>query len=228
MLTILTCPICKVWTTTKINDEGSVFSKHLVKVHDIHLTECIKQFPELSYIKEHKKLPAELKVRQQEARIKSMLEKHGCHTSQLKSTKDKNRKTKLERYGDETYNNTNKSSVTNLERYGVERPGQSVMIQEKMQSTNLKRYGNKNASKTELIKQRIKDTNLERYGVSCTFQLPSQKEKTIITSQHKYGFDNPSSSPQVKLKRRDTVLARYGVNNPIQDPEILQKNIKSN
>lgn len=51
---------------------------------------------------------------------KNNLIKYGVeYTTTLKSTKDKQKATKLQRYGSETYNNAQKAKETCLERYGV-------------------------------------------------------------------------------------------------------------
>jgi hypothetical protein len=50
----------------------------------------------------------------------SMMEKHGVEwNSQIEGFGDAVKKTKLERYGDETYNNSEKSRATCIERYGT-------------------------------------------------------------------------------------------------------------
>ncbi len=75
-------------------------------------------------------------------KTKNALNKYNIENfSQLKETKDKVKQTKLEKYGDENYNNREKSKETCLEKYGVDTPSKSVDIQQKIQNTNLEKYG---------------------------------------------------------------------------------------
>lgn len=53
----------------------------------------------------------------------------------------KRRKTKMERYGDPTYTNTNKIKNTIFKNYGVYNIGQADEIKEKIKQTNIEKYG---------------------------------------------------------------------------------------
>jgi hypothetical protein len=76
-----------------------------------------------------------------------------------------NKKTKLERYGNENFNNRQKSKLTCLEKYGVDNPLKAKEILDKVKSTNIEKYGFENVFQSEFIKDKIKLTNVEKYGV---------------------------------------------------------------
>ena len=82
-------------------------------------------------------------------------------TEQKKAKSDKAKRTKLERYGDENYNNPNKFKETNLKRYGVENPMLSADIRSKAEQTKVERYG----STTYNNRQKAAETCMQRYGV---------------------------------------------------------------
>lgn len=129
--------------------------------------------------------------------------------------------TKLERYGDENYNNSAKISQsfrkrssldkensikklkkTKLERYGDE----NYINSEKIKQTLLKKYGTENPSKIPGIKQKIKQNNLKKYGVEFTTQLPSVKEKIRKTNLRKYGVNCIFELPEIRKKADKTKI----------------------
>lgn len=94
--------------------------------------------------------------------LELMLQKLGI-TNAMKSEKfkEKIKKTKLLRYGDKNYNNTEQTKQTNLKRYDVVNVFQLDSVKTKSKQTKIEKYGDKNYCNTKKIKQ----TNLERYGV---------------------------------------------------------------
>jgi len=92
---------------------------------------------------------------------------YGCaHYVGAQEVIDKSKQTRLERYGNETYNNKEKALATNLERYGYK-----AYNRKKGEQTRLERYGNPNYVNTEKAEQ----TCLERYGVRNYTQLGLSK-----------------------------------------------------
>jgi hypothetical protein len=106
----------------------------------------------------------------------------------------KSKKTKLEIYGDENYNNYEKNKKTCLEKYGVEHFNMSKEFTDKIkntklikhgdvnynnikkcQETKLHRYGDKNYNNQD----KNKETCLNRYGKSNIFNVPVFKEKNF-------------------------------------------------
>ena len=121
----------------------------------------------------------------------------------------KRKKTCLEKYGDENYNNTNKMLTTKVERdsytqmvkthkatcmekYGVEHHWLVEEINQKRIDTFQINYGADNPMKSETIQNKIEQNNLEKYGYKNTFQVPAFIEK-------------------IKIKTKETSLSKYGV-----------------
>ena len=85
---------------------------------------------------------------------------------QLEDTKEKTRRTCMEKYG--TIWTTTKQSL------------------KKQNETNMKKYGCKWGFQNEIIKNKSKKTNMEKYGCSNSMQNPDIRKK----SQLKYSYDN--------------------------------------
>jgi len=136
---------------------------------------------------------------------------------------EKSRKTKLERYGNEYYNNRNKAAQTYLEKYGTDSILKSEEIRDKIKKTNIQRYGVDNPFKSEQIQQQIKETNIEKYGVENVFQSETIKDKIKKTNLEKYGVDHYAKTDESKLKFKINSLKKYGTDNPFQSCDIKEK-----
>jgi hypothetical protein len=124
------------------------------------------------------------------------------------------KQTKLERYGDENFNNAQKIKQTKLERYGDENYNNSKqasinrdykLIQQKIQITNKIKYGITNVFQINKIKQKIKQTKLERYGDENYLN----RDKIKQTKLERYGDENYLNRDKIK----QTKLERYGDEN---------------
>lgn len=148
-------------------------------------------------------------------------------SSRLKKeqTVEKIKKTKLERYGSENYNNPDKMKQTKIEKYGT-----YFNNPEKAKKTCLEKYG-----VTYSPESRIKtsQTKLERYG-SATY---NNTDKTKQTKFEKYGdanYVNVEKCKKTKLERygtenyvnvdkiKQTCLERYGVDNIFKSEEFKE------
>lgn len=116
-----------------------------------------------------------------------------CQTSS-ESRNSKIKQTKLERYGDENYNNISKIKDTCLERYGEITPLLNDECKRKTKQTCLERYGNELYQSTEDCKRKIENTFLENYGVTNCFKDDIIKEKIKTTMLKRYGVDNFSKT----------------------------------
>lgn len=114
----------------------------------------------------------------------------------------KNKKTSLERYGDENYTNPDKVKQTKLERYGDE----NYTNIKKIKDSKLEKYGDENYNNRIKYKQTI----LEKYGVENTFQVTEFQKKTKQTNLEKYGVEDSRSSSYVNNKRKKTKLEKHG------------------
>ena len=123
------------------------------------------------------------------------------------------KKTKLERYGDENYNNREKSEETCLIKYGFKNVLQVPDIIERVNETKLERYGTIHVTQNKLIMEKTIKTNLEKYGVSWSFQSNNNKNKSKITWLKKYGC-HVSSSPYIKekIKNKKEQKDEYNLN----------------
>lgn len=118
-------------------------------------------------------------------REQTTLKKYGVkNVAELSRSIEKAKQTKLERYGDANYTNSEKRKHTCLDRYGVESflltqesrdafynkygyyyPLQVPECKEKRMNTLIERYGSASYHNIEKMKQ----TNIERYGVEYNF-----------------------------------------------------------
>jgi hypothetical protein len=162
------------------------------------------------------------------ATFKAIQEKYGVdHPSKIKGFAEKTKKTKLEKYGDENYNNREQSEKTCEEKYGVKNTMQIDENILKSKKTKLGKYGNENynnreqAEKTceekygvqhhmqreESLNKMIK-TNKTKYSVNFTTLLPKYKEKVKKGNQEKYGTDFFFSSEAHLEKTREEKIKR--------------------
>ena len=96
----------------------------------------------------------------------------------------KRRKTKMEKYGDPTYTNTNKIKNTIFENYGVYNIAQVNKIKEKIQQTNIEKYG----YITPLLRPEIK-------ALSYT---PEAMQKKYETHKKNHTFNSSKIEQQFK------------------------------
>ena len=119
----------------------------------------------------------------------SCLKKYGSINNSQKC-----KQTKLQRYGDENYNNVEKRNNTNLEKYGNTCALQNAEIKEKTRQTNLIKYGNAIAQRNQDIRNKIKNSNINtcriKYGVDNVMKLPETYNKAKHTCIEKYEVDN--------------------------------------
>ena len=127
----------------------------------------------------------------------------------------KKKQTKLERYGDPNFTNTQKMQQTKLERYG----DPNFTNTQKMQQTNLERYGVISTLQTKEVKEKAKQTKSERYGD----ENYSNRKKAKQTCLEKYGSEYSFQSDVIKEKSKQTMLNRYGVEYAQQNKDIIKK-----
>ena len=103
----------------------------------------------------------------------------------------KTKKTKKEKYGDENFNNTEKTKQTCLKRYGVKYTFQNEEIKEKAKKTKLKKYGHEYFSNWE----KGRETCYKKYGVKSNLWIKEIRDKIKTDSINKCGFDHHTKSP---------------------------------
>lgn len=153
----------------------------------------------------------------QEASKRSIKEKYGVdNISQLPETKQKVKQTKKERYGSETYNNTDKRKQTNLNIHGVDNVFKSEDVKKKI------REKVQQHDKNEILEKR-KQTNLNIHGVEHVSQSQAFKEQLRKNSLEKWGTEHPMQSEIYKKTFYEGIKEKYGVDNVSQLPETRDK-----
>jgi len=98
----------------------------------------------------------------------------------------KMKKTKLEKYNDENYNNTSKRLETNLEKYGVKHILQSTFFKENFKQTNLEKYGVEYPIQLDIFKEKQQQTNLKEYGFKYSSLNKKIREKQSLTKAENF------------------------------------------
>lgn len=91
------------------------------------------------------------------------------------------KKTKAEKYGDKNFNNRTKAVNTMKERLGVNYAMQSEEVKKKSRETNISRYGVDHQMKNEQYRQRVKSSNLDKYGSEHIMKIEEFKRKITTT-----------------------------------------------
>jgi hypothetical protein len=128
------------------------------------------------------------------------------------------KKSKLEKYGDECYNNSKKVSKTKRNKSKEEKE----LTQKRKEETWIKNYGVSNPNKCKKVRTKIENTNLEKYGHKCSWGNKEVKEKCLKTVKEKYNCDdiiNVFQIEEIKNKSKQTLFKKYGVDNVLKDPK---------
>lgn len=161
--------------------------------------------------------------------VKNMIKKYGVENyTQTSDYIIKSKQTKLKRYGDENYNNFEKTKQTKLERYG----NKDFNNPEKMKETCLERYGESSYTKTKeyIIKtkqtklerhsnenyinvEKIKETIMKRYGVPCFTQ----------TEEFRKRYMNSDYIKMVSSKIHNTKLKNNSYGKSVEEETIYEK-----
>jgi hypothetical protein len=141
---------------------------------------------------------------------------------QLDSTKDKLKNTKLEKYGDENYNNPNKMLETKSDKYG-ENWGKEWY--KNMSNEMKKNFGVEHPLQTQVFLDKLNKTNLDKYGFKWNMQNESIRQNYNNSIKEKYGVDNISQLEEIKQKKKDTSLKNFGVTHHLKDYDLFQKHL---
>lgn len=149
-----------------------------------------------------------------------LLKYYNYHKPQDKHV-ELSKKSKLEKYGSEGYNNREKAKQTCLELYGVENVSQIPGAMEKAGNSKIQKYGSKNNW------NKIKETIIKHYNSLDNFykNMLDLREKTCLD---KYGVSTAIQIPEIKEKARENFknnfLDKYGVENYFQMPNAKRSN----
>ena len=129
----------------------------------------------------HKKHTTKTKEKIKANTKKAIIKKYGVeNVFLLKEIKKKIKQTKLKRYDDENYNNTDAIKQTKLKRYG----DKNYRNEQQIKQTNLEKYGVEYALSNKKVRDKSKQTKLKRYGNEKYNNLAQMEE----TKQQKYGY----------------------------------------
>jgi hypothetical protein len=178
---------------------------------------------------------------------KTCLKKYGIDSfTKTDEYKEKTKKTKYEKYGNEKYINKELIQKTCLEKYGkksymstkefkeksketmnkkynVDKPLQSNIILNKMKKTNNKLYGCDFVLQNLEIQEKIKKTKYKKYKDKYYNNREKYKETNIL----KFGFDNPMKNEVIKEKLINIMYDKYGVYYPAQLKIFYEKMLKN-
>lgn len=160
------------------------------------------------------------KIKRAESVKQICLEKYGVeYISQLPEIVQKTKQTKLEKYGDENYNNQKKIQSTLLEKYGVAYSAHVPGVREKIKKTSLEKYGTEHPSQNENVKQKVRETTFQKYG-SFHFNQ-SERGKEVLKN---YWESLSDDDWKVILEaRKEGSLEKYGTEFPMQSEEIRSR-----
>lgn len=143
---------------------------------------------------------------------------------QLKVVKDKIKKTKLDKYGDENYCNREQQNKTLYEKYGINYFNE---LNGKLIKKFQKEYGVDYPLQLQEFLEKRKQTNLERHGVENVSQKEEFKRKRTETMVDRFGVENASQNSQIKKKKKITSLNNFGVEHHLKDHDMFQKHQKA-
>jgi len=146
-------------------------------------------------------------------------EKYFCKKCKILKIKN----SKKEIYGDEYFNNREKSIKTILEKYGCENVSQIENVKDKKRKTCLKNYNVEIPSQSNIILSKMKNTCIEKYGFENPAQSEKIKNKMKNTCIEKYGVNHPFRLEKVRNKSKITLIKRYGVDHPMKNESIFNK-----
>lgn len=165
-------------------------------------------------------LRPENKKQRLENSSKAVLEKYGVKSSlMLDEVKEKIKKTKIEKYGDENYVNYDKAKKTNLLKYGFEHTLSVDKIRDKAKVTKKAKYDDENFNNRD----KAKTTTFEKFGVDFAIQNEDILNKQKETNLKRYGVENPIQNQEIKNKKDQTNLKKYGFENATKNDKIKEK-----
>ena len=158
------------------------------------------------------------------SRIKTFCSSMCCSKNENinKKRSESVKRTCLEKYGTESYNNVEKNKQTCLEKYGVDSFSKTKEFKNKFKNTCLKRYGVYYPQQSKKIREKTKNTVDTKYG-GFTYQSDILMEKVRKTMIQDYGVENSLKSEYIKNKVADTNIRKYGFITPLKNKEVIEK-----
>ena len=142
------------------------------------------------------------------------------HPMKCKSQIEIRKKTKLDRYGDENYNNRKKAQETYLEKYDMKVP--NCFGSNEFKESMIRIHGAKNPMQCESLRKKSRQTMFDKNGVEYSFQVPETVKKSKKTKFYRYGDDGYNN----RNKARITSLKLNGVDHHMKtdnSKKLIQK-----
>lgn len=140
---------------------------------------------------------------------------------------EKDKRTRLKRYGNENYRNREKAKQTYIEHYGVDNNMKSTKGKVEYSAAIQEKYGANWMTQTKHFQDKAKETWTEKYGVDN----PTKSKEIIGEMQErfleKHGVKNPMQLEEVQEKVKQTCLDKYGVECTFQSPLVIDKCTKT-
>ena len=131
----------------------------------------------------------------------NLQQKYGVsNVFQLQDIKDKAASTKLARYNNSNYVNSEQAKQTCLDKYGVSNYSSTTDCRAKVVSTNLQKYGTETPAQNKDILNKMKQTCLVKYGVDNYWKSDAFKNEM----QQLYFNKFPELSSEYKEIYHDT------------------------
>lgn len=147
-------------------------------------------------------------------------------------TKEKRRKTTLDKYGVDNIakseESKKKQEETNIQKYGHKSTFQNKEVQKKWRKTIKNKYGVDHYFKTDEFKKDTKQYYLNKYGVDHQSKLKTTQDKIKETNIRKIGTDHITKTDKYWEDYRNKSLEKYGVDHPLKSKEIQDKIKKRN
>lgn len=129
--------------------------------------------------------------------------------------------TKLKKYGNKKYNNSEKRNITMIKKYGNKCPIQNKEIQKKIKQDNIKKYGVEYVWQSKEIQEKSAKTRKEKYGAEYSLQSEELIKKIKETNTQKYGCEYPSQNFDVKEKIKQTTKEHTGYDYNFQNKKLM-------
>jgi len=144
------CKFCnKTYTVSFYNRNRSLYCNKKCANSDDGVLQKIRESKQKTYDEKYNGLHPMQTEKTKNNHRDAILKKYGVTSySKLGEYREKVKKTNLERYGDENYNNVRKIRETILNKYGVTNVMKLESVKDKAKNTNISRYGVNHYSKS--------------------------------------------------------------------------------
>jgi hypothetical protein len=135
----------------------------------------------------------------------------------------KSKKNSLEKYGVESYTQTDEYKQKMIEKYGYVSPFELAKTHEKSKETLIERYGVDHNFKIEGMQDKITETFKENYGTDRPSQNEIIKQKGMDTCNELYGGNSPMNNIEIQKKSRATLFKNYGIEYVLQSTDLYDR-----